>query len=358
MQAVFNRRDFVKASAGFALTVGFTLPGAQESPSKDGRFEPNAYLRVHPDGRVVVQCGPVEMGQGVLTAIPMLITEELDADWALVSVEQAPVGKAYVNSMFGAQVTGGSTTIRAHWESMRKAGAGAREMLVGAASARLGVPAQELRTDKGRVFSPDGRSLGYGELTKDAANQPVPVNPRVKDPRQFKLIGQSVRRLDTPGKVNGSARYGIDVQVPGLLVAVMARTPLGAKLTSADENKARAVKGVRHVVRLPNGVAVVADGYWAAKSGRDALAVTWDTNGAQARLSSSEITAMLVEGATAGGVVAKNVGDISQAGSTQVVEAQYEAPMLAHACMEPLNCTAWVRGDDVELWVGTQSQGP
>jgi isoquinoline 1-oxidoreductase beta subunit len=296
----------------------------------------------------------------VLTAIPMLLAEELDADWARVGVEQAPVDKAYANPMFGMQATGGSTTVRAHWEPLRKAGAAAREMLVAAAAAQWQVEPASLRTERSRVIAADGRTLGYGALVEAASRQPVPANPKLKDPAAFRILGQPLKRLDTPAKVNGTARYGIDAQLPGMLVAVMARAPMpGAKPARVDDAKAKAVKGVRQVVTIPNGVGVLADGYWAAKKGRDALEIAWDL-GPHAGLSTAKVSEMLRDGADKADALAKDAGNLrdAAANSALTVEAVYEAPYLAHACMEPMNCTAWVKGDEVEIWAGTQSQGP
>jgi isoquinoline 1-oxidoreductase beta subunit len=362
-----SRRDFLKTSGATALVVGFALPtatGRALAAPASPVFSPNAYLRITPDNRVTVVCGSSEMGQGVLTAIPMLLAEELDADWSKVGVEQAPVDQAYNNPIFGMQATGGSTTVRAHWEPLRKAGAAAREMLVAAAAERWKVDAASLRTANSQVMAPNGNMLSFGELVVAASKQAVPANPRLKDSKDFKLLGKSLKRLDTPAKVNGSAKYGIDADVPGLLVAVMARAPMpGAKPTRFDEARAKAVKGVQQVIVIPNGVAVVAVGYWAAKKGRDALDVTWDL-GANAGLTSAKVSAMLTDGADTGAAVATDVGNLrdAQANSATTVDALYEAPFLAHACMEPMNCTAWVRGsgDDatVEIWAGTQSQGP
>ncbi len=343
--------------------IGFTLPAASGralAAEAASVFAPNAWLRITPDNRVTVLCGSAEMGQGVLTAIPMLLAEELDADWSRVSVLQAPTDPAYRNPLFGMQATGGSSTVRAHWEPLRKAGAAAREMLVAAAAQRWQLDAATLRTAESKVIAPDGRTLSYGALVAAAAIQPVPANPKLKDSKNFKLLGKPLKRLDTPSKVDGSARFGLDAQVPGLLVAVMARAPLpGATPASMNEAQAKAIKGVRQVITIASGVAVLADGYWAARKGRDALKVQWNL-GANADLSSAKISAMLAEGAASASVVAKHTGDMTPApaaGST-TLSAQYEAPYLAHACMEPMNCTAWVKGDEVEIWVGTQSQGP
>ncbi|MEO5696722.1 MAG: xanthine dehydrogenase family protein molybdopterin-binding subunit [Burkholderiaceae bacterium] len=362
----FSRRRFLQSSGAAALVIGFTLPvvgGRALAAGESAVFSPNAYLRLTADGRVTVICGSAEMGQGVLTAIPMLLAEELDADWSRVSVEQAPVDKAYANPMFGMQATGGSTTVRAHWEPVRKAGAAAREMLVAAAAAQWKLDATDLRTANSQVIAPDGKTLDYGALAAAASAQAVPESPKLKDPKTFKLLGKPLKRLDTPDKVNGTARYGIDARVPGMLVAVMARAPMpGVKVVSVDDTKAKAVKGVRQVITIPSGVAVLADGYWAAKKGRDALEVKWDL-GAHAGLSTEKVVAMLTEGADSGESVAAEVGNVKEtpSGATRV-DALYEAPYLAHACMEPMNCTAWVQGqgDDatVEIWAGTQSQGP
>lgn len=360
-----GRRDFLKTSGASALVVGFALPLAPRradaaSAAAATTFAPNAWVRITPDGRVTVVCGSAEMGQGVLTAIPMLVAEELDADWRRVRVEQAPVDKAYANPMFGMQATGGSTTVRAHWEPVRKAGAAAREMLVAAAAAQWKLPADRLRTDNGFVIAPDGRRVAYGALVAAASKQPVPADPKLKDDQSLRLLGKPLKRLDTPIKVDGSAKFGIDAQLDGALVAVMARAPQpGAKPARVDDAKARAVKGVRQVLTIPSGVAVLADGYWAAKKGRDALDIQWDL-GAAAGLSSQKVSAMLAEGAMNAPAVARDSGNLRDAvaASAVSVESQYEAPYLAHACMEPMNCTAWVKGDEVEIWAGTQSQGP
>jgi isoquinoline 1-oxidoreductase beta subunit len=355
--AVTSRRGFLQTSG--ALFIGFTIPRAGRAAA--GRQMPiSAYLRIGSDNRVTVVCGSSEMGQGVLTAIPMLVAEELDADWSLVSVEQAPVDKAYANPMFGMQATGGSTTVRAHWTPMRQAGAAARQVLVAAAAAKWNTDAASLKTEKSFVIGPGGRRASYGSLTEAAAKLPLPEKPALKDPKAFKLLGQPLHRLDTPAKTKGSARFGLDVHVPGMLVAVMARAPAkGAKPKSVDEAKAKAVNGVQQVITIPSGVAVLATGYWAAMKGRDALAVEWDLGDA-ARLDSAAISEMLDDGARSPDAVAREEGNIrdAAANAATVIEARYEAPYLAHACMEPMNCTAWVRGDEVEIWAGTQSQGP
>ena len=363
MAGELSRRAFLKTGAATALVIGFTLrtgTGRALAAGAADVFSPSAYLRITADNRVTVVCGSSEMGQGVLTAIPMLLAEELDADWSTVSVEQAPVDKAFINPMFGMQATGGSTTVRAHWEPLRKAGAAAREMLVAAAAKQWQLDAGSLHTKAGRVIAPDGRTVAYGALVAVAATQPVPANPKLKDSKDFTLLGTPVKRLDTPAKVNGSAKFGLDVHLPGLLVAVMARAPMaGAKPLNVNEAAAKAVKGVRQVITIPSGVAVLADGYWAAKRGRDALKVQWDL-GANAGLSSAKVREMLLDGVNSATAVAKEAGDVTKPAATgsTTVESLYEAPYLAHACMEPMNCTALVKGDEVEIWAGTQSQGP
>lgn len=364
-----DRRNFLKSHAGAALVLGFTLPLAgRRAEAQTNTFAPNAWLRITPDNKITVICGSAEMGQGVLTSIPMLMAEELDADWKLVGVEQAPADAAYNNPMFGMQATGGSTTIRAHWKPVREAGARARAMLVAAAAAQWKLDPAVLRTEKSFVIAPGGKKLSYGALVADAAQLPVPTQPALKSPKDFKIMGKPTRRLDTPAKVNGTAKFGIDAHIDGMLVAVMARAPIsagsaGAKVKQMDEAKARAVKGVQKIITIPHGVAVLADGYWAAKQGRDALDVQWDM-GANADLDSAKVSAMLSTAAGNADAIARDDGNIKDAAANadKSVSASYEVPYLAHACMEPLNCLAWVQkapgGDEVTLWVGTQSQGP
>lgn len=360
-----SRRGFLKTSAAAlpALTLGFTLlPVGRlaQAATAPMPFAPNAYLRITTDNKVTVICGSAEMGQGVLTAIPMLVAEELDADWKLVSVEQAPADKAFNNPMFGMQATGGSTTVRAFWEPMRQAGANARAMLVAAAAQQWKVDAASLRTQASQVIHPDGRKLSYGALVAQAAAQSAPTAAPLKKPADFRLLGKRTKRLDSPAKINGTAKFGIDASLPGMLVAVMARAPQpGAKPVKVNDAKAKAVKGVQQVLTIDSGVAVLASGYWAAKKGRDALEIDWDL-GSAADLSTAKISAMLNDGANNADAVAKDTGNLKDAAATsaQTLSATYEVPYLAHACMEPMNCTAWVRGDEVEIWAGTQSQGP
>ncbi len=352
-----SRRGFLKPSG---LVIGFTLPAAARlaQAATSAEFKPNAYLRVGADERVTVVVGLSEMGQGVHTAIPQLVAEELDADWTRVRVEQAPVDQAFKNPIFGIQATGGSTSVNGNWEPMRKAGAAAREMLVAAAAQGWKVDPSECRTEKGTVLHSSGKKISYGKLVAAAAKQPVPKEPKLKDASRFKIIGQSLRRLDTPQKVNGSGKYGMDVRLPGMLTAVLAQPPVpGGKAVSVDDSRAKQLKGVRQVIQIPQGVAVLADGYWQAKKGREALQIQWD-KGPNAGLSSDGVTKMLTDATQQEGKVARNEGSVGSASGAKSFEAVYEAPYLAHACMEPMNATAWVKPDSVEIWAGTQSQGP
>ncbi|TAK65983.1 MAG: xanthine dehydrogenase family protein molybdopterin-binding subunit [Betaproteobacteria bacterium] len=361
MSAIYNasRRGFLKTSAlaGGGLLIGFTLPGASRLAQAVSVFSPNAYLRIGSDNQITVICGLSEMGQGVHTAIPMLVAEELDADWSKIKVEQAEADPAFNNPIFGMQATGGSTSVRGHWEPMRKAGAAARAMLVAAAAERWNADPADCRTEKGMVVHKSGKKLSYGQLAAAAAKQPVPAQVQLKSPKAFRILGRAARRLDTPAKVNGSAKFGLDVRLPGMLTAVMARPPVpGGKLVSVDDSKAKAIAGVKQVLQIPGGVAVLAEGYWAAKQGRDALQIKWD-DGANAALLSDAVSKMLAEGAAKGGALGRNEGDVG-APVAKRLEAVYEAPFLAHACMEPMNATVWVKPDEIEVWAGTQSQGP
>ena len=356
-----SRREFLQVSAlaGGGLLIGFALPGASRLAFAAGEFKPNAFIRITSDNRVTVICGLSEMGQGVHTAIPMLVAEELEADWSRIKVEQAPADPAFANPFLGFQATGGSSSVRANWEPMRKAGAAAREMLIGAAAATWKADRADCRAEKSVVLHKSGKKLSYGQLAAKAAEQPVPKEIKLKDAKQFKIIGKAVKRLDTPAKVNGSAVFGMDVRVPGMLTAVVARPPVaGGKVASFNADKAKAMPGVKHVVQIGSGVAVVADGYWNARQGRDALEIKWD-DGAGAALSSDGIRKTFGELAEKQGTVGINQGDASAAlaGAAKTLEAVYEAPYLAHACMEPMNCTASVTADGVEIWGSVQAPG-
>ncbi len=357
-----TRREFLQTAsvAGAGLVIGFHLPvGGRRGVASPAPFAPNAWLRINPDESVLVVVDRSEMGQGVTTALPMLLAEELEADWSKIKIEFAPADKAYINPMFGLQGTGGSTSVRAAYTPLRKAGAAAREMLVTAAAETWGVDKTECHAEKGAVIHPSSkRRLTYGKLTARAAALPVPDGVPLKEPKDWKILGTRVPRLDTPAKVNGSAGFGIDVKLPGLLVGVVARSPVfGGKLKSFDATKAKAVPGVRHVVPVSRGVAVVADGYWPAKKGRDALELTWD-EGPTASVSSLTISQLFAQRAEQAGAVARHEGDALGAlpGAASRVDAVYELPFLAHATMEPMNCTAHVRADGVDIWAPTQFQ--
>jgi isoquinoline 1-oxidoreductase beta subunit len=342
------------------LVIGFHLPaGGRRGMAYPGLFAPNAWLRIHPDESVLVIVDRSEMGQGVTTSLPMLLAEELEADWSKIRIESAPADKAYINPMFGMQGTGGSTSVRAAYTPLRKAGAAAREMLVTAAAETWGVDQSECHAEKGAVIhAPSKRRLTYGKLAAKAATVPLPHDVPLKDPKDWKILGTRVPRLDTPPKVNGAAEFGIDVKTPGLLVGVVARSPVfGGTVKSFDATKAKAVPGVRQVVRISTGVAVVGDGYWPAKKGRDALDITWD-EGPNAGVSSATISQLFAQRAGQEGAIARHDGDTQAALqlATFKVEAVYELPFLAHATMEPMNCTAHVRAGSVDIWAPTQFQ--
>jgi len=360
MSATLNRRDFLRtsAAAGAGLSIAIQWSCAPREPAGPVTTPfSNALLRIGTDGSVTVLCGFSEMGQGVLTAVPQLIAEELDVEWTKVRVEQAPAGEPYFNLMFGIQGTGGSTTVRASYNPMREAGAKARAMLVAAAATRWGVSPEQCRTENGVVLREGSRDrLSFGALAAEAAALPVPETVTLKDPTQFRIIGKAVPRLDVPDKVNGTAEFGIDVKVPGMLVGVVARSPVfGGKAIRWDDAAALAVPGVRHVVSISSGVAVVADGYWAARKGSDALAVEWD-NGPNAGQTSARISTQLAGLVRRPGIQVRREGTGSAPQQGTTIEAVYEVPFLAHACMEPMNATAQVQADRVTVWAPSQFQ--
>jgi isoquinoline 1-oxidoreductase beta subunit len=301
----------------------------------------------------------VEMGQGTYTAIPMLIVEELEVDLEQVRLEHAPPDeKRYANPLLGVQATGNSNAIRGAWQPLRQAGAVARTMLVSAAAKRWNVDPASCRAQSGEVLhAPTGRRVRYGDLAAEAARLPVPENVALKRPEDFKLIGKLVKRLDTPAKVNGTAVFGIDVRPPGVKIATLAQSPVfGGRVKSVNDAAAKTVKGVRQIVRLDDAVAVVADHMGAAKKGLAALVIEWD-DGPHAKLSTDDIVAELEKATLNSGPVAQNIGDIDKAMASAVtkVEATYQVPFLAHAAMEPMNCTVHVRNDGCEVWVGSQA---
>lgn len=364
-----GRRSFLKATliAGGTLVFGLHLPTTTRAAEKLGLaaahgpdFQPNAFVKISPHGQVTVVVGQAEMGQGVLTSLPMIVADELELDWKDVTFEHGPPGKEFINPAIGGQITGGSASIRGLFDPLRKAAASAREMLIAAAAQQWNVPAEQCRARNGEVFHPTSRRTAkYGTLLEAAAKIAPPAEPKLKDPKDFKFIGKSVKRLDTPEKVNGTGIFGIDVRVPGMLTATILRSPvIGGKIQSVDDAAAKAIKGVRNVVRMDAGVAVVADNYWAAKKGRDALKIVWN-EGAMAAVSTDSLYRAYADSAEkAKGIEAKKFGDVAagKAKAAKTIEAVYWAPFLAHATMEPMNATADVKADSCEVWSGIQAQ--
>ena len=363
-----SRRTFLKAAGAFAavgLTIGFEWAGtgrrALAATMPDATFAPNAFLRVAPDNSVTVIAKHVEMGQGAYTGIATIVAEELDANWQDVRVESAPAdAKRYANLAFGTiQGTGGSSAMANSWMQLREAGAKARAMLVSAAAAQWQVPASELTTLDGSVHhAATNRTATYGSLASAAARLPVPDTVTLKSPKDFRLIGHQLPRVDVPPKTNGTAQFTLDVTFPGMLVALLQRPPLfGATVKSFDASAAKAVPGVVSVVQVPGGVAVVAKGFWAAKQGRDALKVEWDDSKAEKR-SSDAIMAEYRQLAEQPGMSARKDGDATKAlaGAVKKISASYAFPYLAHAPMEPLDAVVKLTADSCEIWAGDQFQ--
>ena len=357
-----SRRSFLKAGAAASggLLLSLRLPIAtDEAGAASDEFVPNAFIRVQSDGAIVLTMPYVEMGQGTYTSIPMLIAEELEVSLSQVRLEHAPPDeKLYANPLLGVQATGNSNAVRAAWKPLREAGATARMMLVAAAAKRWGVdPASCPAKDGEVVHAATGRRATYRELAADAARMPVPETVTLKRPEEFTLIGTPAKRLDTPAKVNGTAVFGIDVRPPGVKIATLAQSPVfGGRVKSVDDTAAKAVNGVRQIVQLDDAVAVVADHMGAAKKGLAALAIEWE-EGPHASLDTGKIVAELEQATLRPGAVAQNTGDVGQAMSRAAtkIEAIYQVPFLAHAPMEPMNCTVHVRRDGCEIWVGTQA---
>jgi isoquinoline 1-oxidoreductase beta subunit len=359
-----SRRNFVVvlASAGGGLLLGCRVGDRLQGKSSTAAtaaepavFAPNAFVRIGRDGRVTMIVGQVEMGQGMYTSMPMLIAEELEVPLDQVRVEHAPPDdKLYANPLVGFQMTGASSSVKMLYEPLRKAGATARIMLVTAAAQRWKVDPASCQAAKGIVtHPPTGKKLSYGELADAAAKVPVPAVVTLKDPKNFTLIGTPAKRLDSPEKVNGTAMYSIDVRLPGLKFATLAASPvIGGKVASLDESKAKAIPGVRQVVNLGDLVAVVGDHMWAAKQGLAALAIRWD-DGPNGKVSTADVVKGLDAASRKPGVVARKQGT-PPAGAAKKMEAIYSAPFLAHATMEPVNCTVHVRKDGCEVWTGSQ----
>jgi len=368
MATSYSRRSFLKtsAAAGAGLTLAFHLTGCgrrgrQEAlGAGEAPFAPNAFVRIGADGSVTIIAKHLEMGQGTYTGLATILAEELDADWSKVRVEGAPADASrYANLQWGgAQGTGGSSAIANSYDQLRTAGATARALLIAAAAAEWGVSAEGLRTENGVVTDPaSGKRADYGSLAAKAATLPVPEQVPLKDPGSFRLIGTRVPRVDTPAKVTGQAIFTQDVKLPGLLTAVVAHPPrFGAKVKAFDGAKAKAVPGVKDVVQVPTGVAVLAESFWAAKQGRDALTVEWEESQAF-RMGTPELLASYREAAEKPGVIARKEGDVGSAlQNGTVVEAEYVFPYLAHAAMEPMNCVVRLSADKCEVWNGEQMQ--
>jgi isoquinoline 1-oxidoreductase beta subunit len=358
MSKTLNRRSFLRVSAaGGALLVGGYLPGVRENGTVEaaGLFEPNIWIKIAADDSVTIMLTQLEMGQGVMTSMPMLVAEELDVDFSKIKTEWVPADPKYGNPNFGgAQLTAGSNSVRGMWKILREAGATARVMLVSAAAKNWNVADNTCSTEKGEVVhKASGRRMRYGALVDKAASLPVPSTVSLKSPKEFRLLGQSTPRLDIPEKVNGTAGFGIDVKRPNMLIARVVRCPVfGGKVESFNADKAKAVAGVRNVVKISSGVAVVADNYWAASKGAQALEVKWN-EGPLANLSSTEIMKRYASLAEQPGKIARNDGDAPSAlkANTRSFERVFEVPFLAHACMEPMNCTADVRADRCDVCV-------
>jgi isoquinoline 1-oxidoreductase beta subunit len=357
-----SRRGFLELSTATAFVLGFFVPQRATRAAETAVFAPNAFIRINRQGEVTLIMPQVEMGQGTYTSISMILAEELDADWARVRVEHAPADeKLYANPDLSIQATGNSNSIRAFWKPLRVAGAAARACFIAAAAHSWGIAPAECRTENGKVIHDrTHRTLDYGALVSAAAAITPPTNPPLKDPSAFRLIGQSLKRLDTPDKVNGKAQYGIDALPPGVKFATLAASPvLGGTVAHVDDRRARAVAGVRQIVVLDDLVAVVGDHMWAAKCGLEALEVTWN-EGVNAEVSSEQIWSQLRSASLRDGAVAKDVGDVGHAlgagggASDELFSAAYEMPLLAHACMEPLNCTVHITPSSAEVWIGTQ----
>jgi isoquinoline 1-oxidoreductase subunit beta len=358
-----SRRFFLKAGAtsGGGLVLSFGLPAhiGDALAGAPSSFTPNAFIRIGSGGSVTLTMPYVEMGQGTYTSIPMLIAEELEVDLSQVRLEHAlPDETLYGNPYLGGvQATGGSTAIRAVWEPLRQAGATARVMLTAAAAKRWNVEPSSCRAERGEVVHPpSGRRVTYGALAGDAAQVPIPEKVMLKNPKEFKLVGRPAKRLDAPSKVNGTAVYGIDAKPHGMKIATLVQSPVfGGRVKSVDDTQAMRVKGVRQIVRLDDAVAVVAAHMGAAKKGLAALIVQWD-DGPNAALTTEDIAHDLEKGVLSPGAVAQNVGDVATAiaNAATRVEAIYQVPFLAHAAMEPMNCTVLVQKDSCEVWVGSQ----
>jgi len=356
-----SRRKFIQASAALSggLTLGVSLWGAGPAQAAGMMFTPNAWVHIADDNTITLISARSEMGQGVYTSMPMLIAEELNVDLKQVKVAIAPPGAIYVNSLLGAQITGGSTSVRDGWEKLRTAGAQVRTMLVAAAAQKWGVAADQLRAESGKVLGPKGLSATYGSLAEAASKLPVPEKVALKDPSQFTIVGKRTQRLDTPAKVNGTAEFGIDVKLPGMVYASLEQCPvIGGKVTGFNATRAKAMPGVIDVVQIPDGVAVVADTYWHAKKAREVLTVEWD-EGAGAAISGDSMLKGIRAASGTGKVLSiakKGDADAALSKAARTLSAEYTTPLLAHAALEPMNFTADFKNGQCLLVGPTQFQ--
>ena len=345
-----SRREFVAAgvAAGAGLVIGFYLP--HKSGSQQESFSPNAYLRITPDNKITIVVARSEMGQGVRTALPMILAEELEADWKLIEIEQAGA-----STLYGDQTTGGSASIRTTWDPMRKAGASAREMLISAAALTWNVPRSTCTAENSHIkHAATNRSLSYGELVGKAATLPIPTDVTLKQSKDYKIVGQRLPRLDSPRKVKGEAIFGIDFRVPDMKFAVLSRCPtIGGKVSAFDDKESKKISGVNYVGKIgDSAVAVVADSVWNAMEGRRVLNVTWD-EGPNKDLNTAAIMMSLKQAASKKPASLFLAGDPAKA-SGKRISAEYQLPFMAHAPMEPGNCTAYYQGTKCELWAPTQ----
>jgi len=359
-----ERRDFLKTGA--AISGGFLLnlylrdwAPARAAQSSSQPVALNAFVHIGSNDLVTVISNHSEMGQGIYTSLPMLIAEELEADWSKIRVQSAPVAAVYNHTVFGMMMTGGSTTTNSEYDRFRKMGALARVMLISAAAQRWGVEAQSCRAEKGHVVhKASGRRASFGSLAEAASKLEPPKDVALKDPKDFTIIGKSMRRLDTPSKTDGTAQFGLDVYIPGMLTAVVARSPVfGGKVSSFNGDKAKEIPGVVNVLEVPSGVAVIASGFWPAKLGREKLDIIWD-EGPGASISTVGMREQFATMSKTPGTLARKVGDpaTALAGAAKTITAEYEVPYLSHSMMEPLNVVVDLRDDHCEIWTGTQFQ--
>jgi len=354
-----SRRTFLKTGAalGGGLVIGVALPEAFAKSAVTTSM-PNAWIRIGSDNTVTILCARSEMGQGVVMALPTLVAEELEVDLRKIKVDFAPPGEVYINAMLGGQLTGGSTSVRDGWEKLRIAGAQARVMLVQAAADKWSVDASKCKAANGMVTGPGGKKASYGQLAEAASKLTPPKEVKLKDPSEFRYIGKPLKRLDTAGKITGKTEFGIDVKLPGMLYAALAQCPvIGGKVVSYDASKAKSMPGVKHVVQITDGVAVVADSWWRAKTARDTISIQWD-EGANKTLSSEGVFAGLASAMSKPGAQIKAQGNVAEGmkSAAKTVQATYEMPFLSHSPMEPMNFTADVRKDSALLIGAIQFQ--